>query len=32
MGCLVVLSRFMFLLGERELPLYMLLKKSNSFH
>jgi hypothetical protein len=32
MGCLVALSRFMSWLGERELPLYNLLKKSELFH
>jgi hypothetical protein len=31
MGCLVALSRFVSWLGERELPLYKLLKKSDSF-
>jgi hypothetical protein len=32
MGCLAALSRFMSQLGEHGLPLYKLLKKSNSFH
>jgi hypothetical protein len=32
MGCLAALSRFMSQLGEHWLPLYKLLKKSNSFH
>jgi hypothetical protein len=32
MGCLVVLNYFMSRLGERGLPLYKLLKKSDSFH
>jgi hypothetical protein len=32
MGCLVALSHFMSWLGERGLPLYKLLKKSDSFH
>jgi hypothetical protein len=32
MGCLVALSRLVSRLGECELPLYKLLKKSNSFH
>jgi hypothetical protein len=31
MGCLVVLSRFISCLGERGLPLYRLLKKTNRF-
>jgi hypothetical protein len=31
LGCLVVLNRFVSQLGERGLPLYMLLKKSDSF-
>jgi len=32
MGCLAALSRFVSRLGERGLPLYKLLKKSDSFH
>jgi hypothetical protein len=32
MGCLIALSRFMSRLRERGLPLYKLLKKSDSFH
>jgi hypothetical protein len=32
MGCLVALNRFMSWLGESELPLYNLLKKSELFH
>jgi hypothetical protein len=32
MGCLASLSHFMSQLGERGLPLYKLLKKSDSFH
>jgi hypothetical protein len=32
MGCLAVLSRFVSRRGEHELPLYNLLKKSDSFH
>jgi hypothetical protein len=32
MGCLVALNRFMSWLGERELPLHNLLKKSELFH
>jgi hypothetical protein len=31
MGCLTALSHIMFCLGERGLPLYKMLKKSNSF-
>jgi hypothetical protein len=32
MGCLMALSHFMSRLGERGLPIYKLLKKSDSFH
>jgi hypothetical protein len=32
MGCLAALSRFISRLGECRLPLYKLLKKSDSFH
>jgi hypothetical protein len=32
MGCLTALSHFMSLLGEHRLPMYKLLKKSDSFH
>jgi hypothetical protein len=32
MGCLTALNHFMSQLGEHELPLYKLLKKSDSFH
>jgi hypothetical protein len=31
-GCLTALSRFVSWLGEHRLPLFKLLKKSNSFH
>jgi hypothetical protein len=32
MWCLIALNRFMSRLGKHELPLYKLLKKSDSFH
>jgi dsDNA-binding SOS-regulon protein len=32
MGCLAALSHFVSRLGEHELPLYKLLKKSDCFH